>query len=350
MLASVAITAEIADPSDHDLELSHGWERLLNGRVGVTSPFHLQEWVATVAEVLPSTQVVVHRDGRDIVAIWPMERLGRFDAGPVGRNFGDHQIVLVAPSVEIGAPDLLRMTGCVRWRFDHLTDPCHLLSMPAVTWEDSPVVELSSGLDPYRAMRKARGSRLEGRLSQARQKLERTSGPLRFEPETRDPSVLARLLQWKSEQYRATGVPNALAEPWSQAFLHNIFGQSLLGMALSALWAGDRLVAAHLGLRTKDVWHYWLPAYDVDHAAGSPGMVLLEEIINSAAAADMSMVDLGRGMEHYKTRVANGAIRVGRGEVRASGVRSAAVTGARALRRRLRRPASPLTGRAVEAQ
>ena len=66
----------------------------------------------------------------------------------------------------------------------------------------------------------------------------------------------------EGQQYRATGQPDLTTVPWIVQFLDGIRherGEHFSGL-MSALYLGDRLAAVHLGMRSTDVLHYWLPA------------------------------------------------------------------------------------------
>ena len=88
---------------------------------------------------------------------------------------------------------------------------------------------------------------------------------------------------------------------------------------LSALWAGDDLVAAHLGMSSGPTWHWWIPAYDPDSSRYSPGAILLLEMVRAAAAAGSTVIDLGKGVQLYKTRFANAEIMMTAGLVERHG-------------------------------
>ena len=84
---------------------------------------------------------------------------------------------------------------------------------------------------------------------------------------------------------------------------------------LSTLSVGDRVVAAHMGMRSRTVLHYWFPSFDRAYAKFSPGRILLLELCRAAAAAGIREVELGAGDEDYKLRFADGAIPVAAGFV-----------------------------------
>ena len=75
---------------------------------------------------------------------------------------------------------------------------------------------------------------------------------------------------------------------------------------LSGLYAGDHLVAAHFGLRSDGVLHWWFPVYDPDLARFGPGWLLLRQLVLAGPDLGVTRIDLGRGDDEYKRRAKTG--------------------------------------------
>lgn len=259
------------------------------------------------------------------------ERDGRTHGVPAGRQLTDHQGVIAAAGTSIDAVALLRAAGLDDWRFDHVPSTQRCFSSWTTSVSVSPVMDLTGGFERYESVTHA--ARVEPRKAR---RLEREIGPLRFEPDCHEPAVLDALLRWKSAQYRATGVPDLFATPWCDEVARRLPTTSSAHFAgmVSALWAGDQLIAAHLGLRSGPIWHWWIPAYDGSLARYSPGTLLLLEMAKSAEGLGVTMIDLGKGDERYKDRMANGCIELAKGTVTAGGPARAVrrLTGAAARR------------------
>ena len=84
---------------------------------------------------------------------------------------------------------------------------------------------------------------------------------------------------------------------------------------LTTLHAGDRLVAAHFGLRSGRRLAWWFPTYDPEFGRYSPGLALLLDLTTLACDRGIDVIDLGRGEHSYKLRVANGTDHVAQGIV-----------------------------------
>ena len=140
---------------------------------------------------------------------------------------------------------------------------------------------------------------------------------MRFEFHADDDRVFQTLLDWKSRQYRRAKHTDILAFRWVVELLDRIRHHQDKAFAgvLSALYFGDRLAAVHLGMRSRNVLHYWLPAYDEELARHGPGLICLLEIIKAAASRGIGRIDLGKGLEPYKTQFMTGATGVAEGTV-----------------------------------
>jgi len=124
------------------------------------------------------------------------------------------------------------------------------------------------------------------------------------------PDTLQQVIAWKSDQYKRSELTDLFAYGWTVDLLQRIQTTAVGSFAgsISELWAGDRLVAAHFGMRSDTVWHWWFPAYDPEYARHSPGMVLLVDAIQHARSMGITMLDMGKGKADYKDRLCNAAI------------------------------------------
>jgi CelD/BcsL family acetyltransferase involved in cellulose biosynthesis len=124
-------------------------------------------------------------------------------------------------------------------------------------------------------------------------------------------------LQLKSEQYRAAGTFDVFGTTWTGALLREILdvqGSNFAGLC-SVLKVHGRIVAGHVGMRSRTVLHYWFPVYDPAYAKFSAGIILLLRIANAVADQGVTLIDLGKGESAYKARLSTGAAEVAEGFV-----------------------------------
>jgi CelD/BcsL family acetyltransferase involved in cellulose biosynthesis len=302
------------------LDPSHlaAWTSWLGGEGALDSPFFRPEFIQVVAAVRNGIKVALLEEAGAPVGFFPFQ-YGFFGIGtPVGGRFSDFHGVISRPGFVWRADELIRGCGLKVWDFNHLPTTQEAFRPFQVEVSDSPFMDLSGGFEGYLAERARVGSQLPKKIQRAIRMAEREAGPMRFVLHTADPQVFRTLLAWKSAQYQRTKVlTDMFSFPWAVQFLERILahsGEAFAGL-LSALYFGDRLVAAHLGMRTATALHYWIPSYDTEFGKHSPGLILLMEIARAAAESGVRRLDLGKGDDDYKARLKSGAIQLSEGAV-----------------------------------
>ncbi len=299
-------------PSDLDT-----WRSLQASRLSWRSPFLAPEYVEAVASVRTDVWVGLILVGNRLAGIFPFQKDASDMAFPVGKGLCDFQAVLSAPESGVSAAALLRGCGLRGFVFDHLLAEQTAFQTGFSRVYDSPWLDLSRGFQAYVLARREKGSKLIPKAAWSRRKLAREVGPLVFREQDPSPAMLERLMALKSDQYRRSGSRDRFAESWIRCLLRHLQSRSRENFSgvLSTLHAGDRLVAAHMGMRTPWSWHYWFPAYDRQFAAYSPGTLLLLDMAAHAAELGIARFDLGRGEDAYKQRLQSGATPVARGRI-----------------------------------
>jgi CelD/BcsL family acetyltransferase involved in cellulose biosynthesis len=281
--------------------------RQLHDDPDLANPFLSPEFAVCVGRVRAGARVAVLQEGPEVVGFFPYER-GPFRIGrPIGAGLSDCQGLVHAPGLDWDPRALLRGAGLDVWEFDHLLAgqrpfaPYHRARRP------SRVIDVGDGYDAWLADRRRACKGTITDLGRKQRKLEREEGPLRFLFDTPDPDLLDTLMRWKSAQYRRTGRSNRFARPATAQLVRDLLQTRAPGCAgtLSALYAGRRPVAIHLGLRSASTLACWFPTYDVALARYSPGLLLHLRMAEAAAAAGLRRLDLGKGDEEYKTVLGN---------------------------------------------
>ena len=298
------------------------WRRLLQTTQDLASPYFCPEFIEAVGSVRPGLRVAVLEEGSRIVGFFPFERSWLGEGYPAGGKLSDYHGVIAAPETSWCALDLLRACHLVSWRFDHVPASQAPFTAYARVQSASPALDLSGGFDAYRGQRRQAGSLRLAQLARKARKISRELGPLRFEVDSCDSEVLARVLAWKSAQCQRTGSVDFFARRWTRALAERIACEQgpSFGGVLSALYAGDDLVAAHLGMRSERVWHWWFPVYNLEFARYSPGGILLLRVAEAAAKSGASLLDLGKGSDPYKDSFATSETPLVEGCVTGDGV------------------------------
>ena len=298
-----------------DIDAGHigSWRRVQAENPLLASPFFAPEFTQAVADVRDDVRVAVLED-HGSVAFFPHQRNG-VHGRPVGGPLSDYQGIIARDDAWIDPKALLRACKLHVFEYDHLLAAQRAFVPGHRHYGPSYVISLESGYDAFFQAKKAAHVmeiRTAGRHQRA---MENELGPLRFVPHSTDPAIVEQLLRWKRQQYRDTQVADVFAVPWSRRLLYRIIesqAPSFSGM-LSALYAGATLVAAHLGMRTPSVWHYWILAYDHAHGRYSPGTLLLLEMLRHADSVGIAQFDLGKGYAPYKEKLHTGTIPLAEG-------------------------------------
>ncbi len=299
------------------------WLALQRSNPALVSPYFCPELTLAVARVKDDVRVAVLEERGEVIGYLPFEQ--DWGAGrPVGAPLSDHHGVIAAPGTVIDWPLLLRSTNLAYWKFDHLVAAQSPQEEERLV--SSPGLDLSRGFEAWKAGRIAAGGRRVAELDRKARKLAREVGPLRFEAHVDDRAVFETILRLKSEQCRRTGIGDIFASPWTRSLVDEIrhIDKPHFAGRLSAFYAGDHLVAAHLGMRSERAWHWWFPVYDHAHAKHSPGALLLLYTAEAAAQAGMQVLDLGKGDDVYKSSFADSSLPLVEGCVTRPALRTAA--------------------------
>ena len=299
-----------------EVELAR-WSEIRQGAPSLASPFFSPIFTSIVAACRDDVRVGILEEDGEPTGFFPFQR-GRFGLGcPVGSLLSDCHGVITPEHVSWDARALIRACGLNTWNFDHLVasqapfEPFHR----STEW--SKQIDLSNGFDAYiQAVQHDHGPTL-ARLRGKTRKLEREHGTLCFTPHTDDPTALAMLLRWKSDQYTRTGASDVAGRPWVREVLRRVHAAQADDFAgqLSLLTAAGRPIAAHLGVRSASLCHSWFPAYDPAFAQYSPGLILLLKLAEAAHEVDIALIDLGKGDYRYKLMLTNRGFALAEGSV-----------------------------------
>ena len=295
------------------------WSALEAAVPAFSSPFLRPEFTVAVAAVRDDVRVgILEQDGR-MVGFFPHQRGRLFVGEPVGGWLNDLQGVIAQPGAGWDAGALIRGCGLLEWRFGRLLASQEPLAPFHLCLHASAFIDVSRGYDAYLAEKREGGVDPENvqQLARKTRNIEREIGPLRFEPHSSDANVLAALMRWKSERYAPRGYRDAFAISWARRLVERVHATQTpqFGGILSVLYAGDEVAAAHMGLRSHSLWHFWFPAYNPRFARYSPGLMLLLRMAQHASVAGLQGIELGGGAYAFKHALTNRSVALAEGTV-----------------------------------
>lgn len=335
---------ELLRPSELQPRHLEAWRRLQAENPSLDRAFLSPEYVQALGGVRDDVEVAVLEAGQTISGFFPFQRVSSRVARAPGLRLCDFQGLVAPPHLDVDVTRLLRACGLHAWRFDHVLDDQVAWRRWHVSRSESAYVDLRAGYEAYLAERRAAGAGWVSQVQRKARKMAREVGELCFRFDCRDEAVLNQVLSWKSAQRERTRTEDVLKQQWVRESLRRMLDARgpTFACVLSALYAGKRLVAGHLGLRSGRSLHVWFPAFDLEYETYSPGLLMFTEMYRAAAAQGLESVDLGKGDERYKQSMGSASISVAEGYVdvrRLHGlVRRAWYTG------RARYHATPLAG------
>jgi CelD/BcsL family acetyltransferase involved in cellulose biosynthesis len=290
------------------------WRQARQADPATDSPFFHPAFSGAVHAVFGNVQVVT--DDHHHQAWFPVQ-VSKGLARPVGWPGADFQGPIAAPGVPVDPLEMVRGTGLRALQFHHLPERWTEFAPWVKERKPSPFLDVTGGLDGYLTRVSKAGRDKMSRVRRMTNKAARQLGEVRLVWDTQDTSLLDWLIETKRAQYAATDAYDFFAMPRRRQLMHQLANTRSDGFAgiLSAVYAGDTLLAAHFGLRDGEVLHWWFPVYDRAHAELAPGWILLRELVAAAPDNGVTRIDLGFGDEDYKRRAMTGSVSVCEGEV-----------------------------------
>ncbi|HEY5411004.1 MAG TPA: GNAT family N-acetyltransferase [Caulobacteraceae bacterium] len=304
------VKVQVAHPSELTPTDLDAWSRLQADAPEFGSPLLGPGFARAVGDIRRDARVAIWREGGQAIGFLGFHRtLGGF-ARPIGAPFSDYQALVSAPGFPAPA-EALKAAGVQGVRLTGLVDPHRVFPEPLETVL-AHQIDLSAGAEAYFAELWA-GSRNRWRnYKRYSRRLERQIGPLRVAAPDCSAAMFDTLLAWKQRQLAATGLHDFTTSPWVREMLERLFQtrEESFGGLMISLYAGDRPVAAHFGVRQGNWFHPWIGAYDPELAGFSPGVVHQLMAAEAAAGLGVQTYDLGPRADRSKTMFANRAVPV----------------------------------------
>lgn len=285
------------------------WLELRASNSALDSPYFHPAFTAAVASTRPGVRVIVGETAEGSVASFLPVQFDRGRCRPAGWPGADFQGPICSRDLDFDIATALRGGGIASYEFDHMLDGLPGFERWIFGREPSSYVDVSGGLDGYMSRAGSTGKRRIKDAARLGRKAEREYGPVRIVTEVSDPSVLDALISLKQRQYQATGAHDYFGDPRHVELLHRLLAASTgpeFGGLLSAVYAGDHLIAAHFGLRAGPVLHWWFPVYDPEFSYLDPGWMQVRAVLEAAPELGLERIDLGRGDAEWKRWLGTG--------------------------------------------
>jgi CelD/BcsL family acetyltransferase involved in cellulose biosynthesis len=309
------LTAKTLHPQDLTAAQSAAWRALAAAEPAFYSPLLGPDFAQAVGAVRQDARVAVLSRNGDPVGFLPYhQRPGGF-ARPIGSPLSDYQALIVRRDLAVDGADALTALGLSAFRFNGLVDPFAAFTGAVEAEKPAYVVDLDRPVAAYLEEVRAASPKRFKNFRRLASKLDREIGETTIVAPDRSQDAFDTLLQWKREQFHRTGGHDVLRPEWTRQLLQSLFEQragAFRGLMIT-LYAGDRLVAGHFGVRLNGVYHPWIASADPELAAYSPGQTFLWKAIEAMPDLGLTRYDLGPSHDHYKRHYGLSQVTVGEG-------------------------------------
>lgn len=287
----------------HPIELSaadkSAWQGFRARHPAFANPLLGPDFAQAVGRVREDARILVLKRHGETVGFLPHHIRPGGLARPIGAPLSDyHALVSASP---VNSAEALAAGRLTAFRYHGLVDPLRSFEAPA-TRRDAFAVTLEGPVEPYLEGLRAASAKKFKNWRRLDHKLDREEGALRLVPADTNPASFHQLLAWKREQLRRTGGHDFLAAEWTGRLFEQLFAAregNFQGLMI-CLYAQDRLVAGHFGMREGDFFHPWIASVDPGLAAYSPGQIFLTRAIAAMPELGLTRYDFGPGHDHYK--------------------------------------------------
>jgi CelD/BcsL family acetyltransferase involved in cellulose biosynthesis len=311
--------AEIILPGELTSDHVDRWRQFQKANDALRSPFFSPEFTLAVGSARPDARVSVLTRGGQICGYLPFHLYRSGIAKPIGGPISDYQGIIT--DVPLQCFEILKASKLNAYDFNHAPAAQTALAQGAIHFATSPCMDLSNGYEAYYAQQLLKQKRALKDTQRCLRKLEREVGPIRLEMHDDQPGAWEELVRHKNLSYRELNAPSILDVPWVERTLEAIRSYRHRDFAglLTTLYAGDRRIAMHMGMRTATTICWWFNTYDREMRQYAPGLVTILETARQAASEGIRLIDLGRGTEAYKTSVSNGTTLLCEGSIEQPG-------------------------------
>ena len=334
---------EILNAKEFTPDLASVWDNFLGVNEDFSSPFFAHEFAMAVGRHRPDLRIAVLRNGGEVTGFLPFHLKRGGCAAPVGGQICDYQgIIGEAAGPGRRGASLMRECGLSSYDFNHGLAGQGLLSDNAFSFSASMRADLRGGLEDWEAEIRAKSKQL-AKLKRMTRKIEREQGELRFVAHDRSDEAWRSFVGWKDKALRDQGAAGFPGPGWMSDLLQDIRNTDTPRFAglFSTLYAGDRMISAHFGMRSDRAWHWWFPSYDPEMQQYAPGLLLLRACIEEAAGIGLKELDFGRGTQLYKMQYGTRARQLCEGSLERLETASGAIRAGRKALQRLANRALP---------
>lgn len=287
------------------------WTDMRAQNLSLYSPYFHPEYSQFVGSLQGDAYVSIIRKGGDIVGFLPFQqRKKKSSARPIGAPMTDYHGIISARPLPFSMEEILTGSDISAFQMaSQMNRPVHN-DNEAVDEATCAVMNLSD-FETIEDWRASRDSSYRRHLKSLRRRIKKTEtehGPRRFIWQSTSEDHFDQLIEWKKQKFSDTGKYDVLGVDWTLQLLKNLWRRgpnAPLRCDLHVMMINNQPAAMDLGLTDGITFHSWIVGYDNQFHSLSPGMQLLEMLINQMPNLGYQNIDLGSGLDGYKKHYAS---------------------------------------------
>lgn len=299
------------------------WVRLRANNPALYSPYFHPDYTVRVGALRDDAFIAIAYNNGVPVAFFPYQGPQPGKSGfarPIGAPMTDYHGMIAAADCPLSFGELLNETGIGAFHYGALIGADASCPGQLTSTDAAAMMDVSGGAQAWREQRDSSYRRSLKSHRRRVRKAEEEYGPRRFDFKSQDRAVFDTLIDWKVRQFGETGKYDVLSSKWTLDLLEALWASGDdLHCDMHALYFGERLAAIDFGLCDGPTFHSWIVAYDSGLHSFSPGIQLLEALIDESGALDYHRIDLGVGTDGYKRHYATEEITVQSGFIPVKG-------------------------------
>ena len=285
------------------------WQRLQDASSLYRSPFYSPYFTRAIGMARSDAFVAVLEQGAETIGFLPFHRLAAGVAKPIGGQISDYHGPILAENIDASGTEILRACKLTSYDFNHLPVEQSWFSGGAYRTALSRQIDLACGYQTYAEARTAVWKKTIKETTRRLRKAEREIGPVRFSFHEPSDDIYRQHVALKNRWFAKNKIKSVLDLAWVDRAISAIrqTDRPDFSGVLTTVHAGDRLLGAHFGVRSRTVLHWWFPSYALELAAYGSGMIVLSKAALEAEKHGLSLIDFGLGDQEYKLTFANAA-------------------------------------------
>ena len=292
----------VKEPAELTAAELDAWAAIRAQNPALYSPYFDPYYTLLIGEIRKDAKVAIAYEKQTAVCFFPFQGSGF--VRPLGAPMTDYQGFIEAAGAKIDHAEFLHKAGIGALHYSTLVG--EQSDMVGFHREEYPLclIDLSEGVEAWRT---SRSSSYRRSLKSNRRRIRRTEDDYerRFEYKSRCGVAYDQLMAWKRERFVETGLYDVLSADWTSGLLRELWERDEgLRCDMHVLYFGDDMAAMDMGLTDGETFHSWMVAYNPDFHALSPGTQLLEDMIDKAPELGYRYIDLGTGVDSYKSAYA----------------------------------------------